>query len=150
MTPVLWNPFREMVSLRNAMDSMFEESFARPLGEWPESARTGLPISLDMYEKSNTLIIQANLPGLKAEDIDISVSGNALIIKGEFKSEEEERHDNVHIMERCFGKFQRTVALPESVDTDNVEAVFEDGVLKLSLPKSEEAKPKQISVKSKS
>lgn len=150
MTLVRWNPFNEMVSLRNAMDRMFDESFARSLGEWPGLSRAELPISLDMYEKNGSLVIQTDLPGLKAEDIEINISGNALTIKGEFKSEEEDERETVHIMERRYGKFQRTVPLPDNVDTDDVEAVFDDGVLKLSLPKSEEAKPKRISVNSRS
>ena len=150
MTLVRWNPLREMVSLRNAMDRLFDERLARSLGEWPESTNARLPISLDMFERDGNLVIKTNLPGLKAEDIDINVSGNTLTIKGEFKSEEEDERDNVHIMERRFGKFHRAVALPDSVDTDDVEAVFEGGVLELTLPKSEEAKPKRISSKSNS
>ena len=150
MTLMQWNPFREMVSLRNAMDRMFEESFARSIGEWPESTRSGQQISLDMYEKNGNLVIETDLPGINAEDIDINISGKTLAIKGEFKSIDEEERENVYFKERQFGKFHRAVTLPDNVETDNVEAVFEDGVLMLSLPKSEDAKPKQISVTGKS
>lgn len=145
MTLESWSPFREIDTLRNEMDRLISERFAR----WSKTMRPGMPISLDMYEKNGSLIIETDLPGLKAEDIQINVSGNSLTIRGEFKSEDEDERGNVYYLERQVGKFQRTVTLPENIDTDRVEAFFDDGVLKLSLPKSGMTHPKKISVKSK-
>jgi HSP20 family protein len=105
---------------------------------------------MDMYETDDDVVINADLPGLKPEDVDISVTGNTLNIKGEFRSEEEGERGNVHFQERRYGKFQRSVSLPSGIDTDAAEAEFEDGILKIALPKSEEAKPKQIPVKGRS
>lgn len=150
MALMRWDPFREALSLREAMDRLFEESFVRPFRGWPTRVTTGLAVPVDMYETDDNLVVSADLPGLKPEDVDISITENTLTIKGEFRSEEEGERGNVHFQERRYGKFQRSVALPSSVDTNAAEAEFEDGVLKVSLPKSEEAKPKQIEVKTKS
>ena len=144
-----WEPFREMVSLRDVMDRLFEESFIRPARGWLRS-ELGPTVQMDMYETDDDLVINADLPGLKPEDVDISITGNTLTIKGEFRSEEEGERGNVHFQERRYGKFQRTVSLPTGVDTDAAEAEFKDGILKIALPKSEEAKPKQIPIKAKS
>ena len=145
-----WNPYREMISLRNMMDQMLEDSFVRRLGETTEPTMASLTVPIDMYEKNGDFVIRTELPGLKAEDIDISIDDNALTIKGEFERENQEQSDNMLFQELRYGKFQRTVNLPSQVDSDQVDATFEEGVLRLTLPKTEEAKPKQISVKSRS
>lgn len=103
-----------------------------------------------MVEKDDQIIVTAPLPGLKPEDVDIRITGNMLTIKGEFREEKEEERENVHCRERRYGSFQRAIRLPVSVDTFKAEATFEDGMLTLSLPKTEDAKPKQIEVKAKS
>lgn len=145
MSLTRWDPFREMVSLRDAMDRLFEESFVRPLGS-RTFGNGGLTVPVDMYETDNDLVISAAVPGLKPEDVDISISGNTLTIKGEFKSEEEGERGNWHFQERRYGKFQRSMNLPANVNTDDVDATFENGVLNITLPKVEAAKPKQIPV----
>jgi HSP20 family protein len=145
-----WNPFREMISLRNTMDQMLEESFNRLLGETADTTTSSLSVPVDMYEKNGDFVIRTDLPGLKAEDIDISIKDDALMIKGEFEREKDEDRENAHFQEIRYGKFQRTVKLPGNVDPDQAEATFEDGVLRLTLPKTEESKPKQISVKARS
>jgi HSP20 family protein len=145
-----WNPFREMISLRNTMDQMLEESFNRLLGETTDPAAASLSVPVDMYEKNGDFVIRTDLPGLKAEDIDISIKDDALTIKGEFEREKDEERENVHFQEIRYGKFQRMVKLPGNVDPDRVEAIFEDGVLRLTMPKTEESKLKQISVKARS
>jgi HSP20 family protein len=150
MALVRWDPFREMMSLRNAMDRLLEESFVRPLRGWPERVGSGLGVSVDMYETDDDLVINAELPGLKAEDVDISITGNTLTLKGEFQTEEEGERGDVHFQERRYGKFQRSIPLPMGIDTEATEAEFEDGVLKVRLPKPEETKPKQITVRAKS
>ncbi len=149
MSLTRWDPFREVLSLRDAMDRLFEESFVRPFRAWPWGTDGGLMVPLDMYETDENVIVTAVVPGLKPEDVDITISGNTLNIKGEFQAEEEGRRGSVHFQERRYGKFQRSVTLPSTVDTDRVEATFENGILKLTLPKVEEARPKHIPVKVK-
>lgn len=149
MSLTRWDPFREVLSLRDAMDRLFEESFVRPFRDWSWGTDSGLTVALDMYETDENVIVTAAVPGLKPEDVDITISGNTLNITGEFKAEEESRRGNVHFQERRYGKFQRSVTLPSTVDTNHVEATFENGILKLALPKVEEARPKRIPVKAK-
>ena len=145
-----WNPYREMLSLRNMMDQVWEDSLVRRLDETTDPTMTSLTVPIDMYEKNGDFVIRTELPGLKAEDIDISIDDSSLTIKGEFEREKEEQDDNMLFQELRYGKFQRTVNLPSQVDSDHIDAAFEEGVLKVTLPKTEESKPKQISVKSRS
>ena len=145
---IRWDPFREMVSLRDAMDRLFEESFVRPSGE--RSMGEARTLALDMYETDDDLVVEASLPNIGPDDVDISIVGNSLTIKGEMEREEEkEEKGKDYFRERRYGAFQRTVSLPVEVNADEAEATFENGVLKLSLPKVEEAKPKRITVKAK-
>jgi HSP20 family protein len=147
MALIRWDPLREMWSLRETMNRLFDESFIRSNApRWQAEGRL-LPVSADLVETDDSLIFKADLPGLKPEDVDISVSDSVLTVKGEYKTEKEEEEGDVHFKERRYGRFQRAIRLPDNVDTDAAEAKFEDGVLKISLPKTEEAKPKQIKVK---
>ena len=148
MSLIRWQPLREMMSLRDTMDRLFEESFVRPTRGWLTS-EIGLRVPVDMYDSNGELVIQADLPGLKAEDVDVSISNDTLTIKGEYEAEEERDEENVHIQERRYGKFQRAIRLPSNVNREAAEANFEDGVLKLTLPKTAEEQPKQIPVKTK-
>lgn len=149
MSLTRWDPFREIVSLREAMDRLFEESFVRPFRIWPTLTDSELTLPIDMYETDEALVIKASLPGVDPKDVDITVTGNTLTIKGEFREEEEGKRGSVHFQERRYGKFQRSVTLPSTVDPDKAEAEFKNGVLTLTLPKIEEAKPKHIPVKAK-
>jgi HSP20 family protein len=148
MTLTRWDPFREMVSLREVMNRLFDESFVHPLGRWSERAEGEFAVSMDMYETDDNLNLDIDLPGLSPEDVDVTIHENRLTVKGEYKADEEGKRGDVRFRERRYGKFQRSVTLPSSVNTDATEAEFQDGVLKLTLPKAEEAKPKQISIKS--
>jgi HSP20 family protein len=146
MDLVRWDPFREMVSLRDAMDRLVEGSFVgMPMRrrEGPEA------LALDVYETDSDLKVEASLPGFKPGDVDISVVGNTLNIKAETEREEEKKEGRYHYRERYYGSFQRSIPLSVDVDGNKAEATFEDGVLKLTMPKVEEAKPKRIEVKSK-
>ncbi|HEV3168370.1 MAG TPA: Hsp20/alpha crystallin family protein [Isosphaeraceae bacterium] len=140
----LREPVREMVSLRDAMNSLFQESFVRPLGMLAESGPAILP--LDISENENEFIVKASLPGMRPEDVQITVHGDTVTIRGEMKDEEEKKDDHYHLRERRYGQFQRTVSLSTPVSADKAKAHFENGVLTLTLPKSEEAKPKQIKI----
>ena len=144
-----WEPFKEMMSLREAMNRLVEDSFIRP-GSWavPFDA-DALGVALDVIETKDSVIVKASVPGIKPEDIDVSVTGDVLTIKGETASEEKIEQGSYLRQERRFGKFERSLTLPTLVTADKADAKFEHGVLMLTLPKAEQAKPKSIKVKTK-
>jgi len=145
---VRWEPFNEMVSLRDAMNRLFEDSFIRP-GAWPLPFDDGFSVPADVIETKDNVIVKMSAPGVKPEDIDIAVVGDTLTVKGEMKSEEQFEEGSYIRKERRFGSFQRTFSLPASVASDKAKAEFEHGVLTLTLPKAEEAKPRSIKVTTK-
>lgn len=142
-----WEPFSELTTVRDAMDALFDQALVRR----PRSLLTamGESLAVDMYETENEVVVKATVPGVKPEDIDVSVVGDTLTIKGETKEEENVERQNYIRRERRYGRFSRTLSLPSHVNTSKAEAEFEDGVLTLTLPKAEEAKAKTITVKSK-
>jgi HSP20 family protein len=147
MDLIRWDPFREALTLREAVNRLFDESIVRSPRSWPSA--TGLAVAVDLEETDDDVIVTADLPGLQPDDVDISVTDSTLTMKGEFKSEEEGERGNVHYRERRYGSFQRVISLPAAVNANKTEAEFEDGVLTVTLPKTEETKPKQIMVKAK-
>jgi HSP20 family protein len=141
---VAWPGFGRLSSLRDELDRLFESP-------WAELARTSQLLSgwtpaLDIHEDKDNFIVRAELPGMKREEIDVSLHDGALSISGERKLEQKFEEAEVYRTERFFGKFQRTVSLPAAVAADKVKAQYKDGVLTITLPKTEEAKPKQIDV----
>jgi HSP20 family protein len=138
-------PFRELSTLRDEMDRLWEHFF----GELPtlEPVRREWAPSLDVSETKNNIVVKAEVPGLEPKDIDISLTGGVLTIKGEKKQEKEEKDENYHRIERSYGTFTRSVRVPQEVQSDKIEATYKDGVLKITLPKSEEAKKKEIKIK---
>jgi len=143
---VRWEPFREMTSLRDAMDRMFEEGFWRPpvpFAGWAEGS-----LALDMYETEDSVVVKTAIPGMKPEDLDISVTGNTLTIRAETTEEEEIKREHYLRRERRHGSCARSVTLPSGLQTDMAEADYTDGVLTLTFPKAEEVKAKTIKVKS--
>ena len=147
MNIVRWEPFRDMVTLRQAMDRLMEDSFVRPhraLGVDGD----GMP-PVDMYQTEKELVVKASLPGVKPDEVDITITGDTLTVKGETKASEEVKRDDYIYREHRYGAFSRTVALPEDLHTDKAEATFEDGILTLTIPRAEEARPKTIKVKTK-
>jgi HSP20 family protein len=145
---VRWEPFRDLISLREAMDRLFEESVVRPQGGLLAPIGEGT-LAVDVYETEDAVVVKSAIPGVKAGDIDISITGDTLTIKGETKSEEEVKEENYVRREMRYGSFLRTVAVPTSVVADKTEAEFENGVLTLTMPKAEEVKPKAIKIKAK-
>lgn len=145
---IRWDPFGELMSLRQAMDRLFEESFVRPTSILA-SLREGPVPALDIYETDDAMVVKASVPGIKPGDIDITITGDILTIKGEAKTEEEIKEENYYRQERRYGAFTRTVELPPQLQTDRAEATFEQGVLTLTIPKAEEIKPKAIKIKTK-
>lgn len=137
-----WDPFREMAAWRSAMDRMFEESLTWPVGFGPQ----GYSLALDVIERADDFVIETAIPGIDPNDLDISLSDNVLTIKGETQAEKDMEDAQYHLRERRFGSFSRSVSLPTQVNADAVEATYEHGVLKLTIPKAEEAKPHKITV----
>ncbi|MBI2845686.1 MAG: Hsp20/alpha crystallin family protein [Chloroflexi bacterium] len=137
-----WDPFRDLPSMREAMNRLFDEGLFRPWG-WAYDFGS---LAVDVYDNKDSIVIRASVPGMKSEDIDISITGDTITISGEVKQEEKVEKENYYRRERRYGSFSRAVALPVAVQSDKAEAVFEDGVLTLTLPKAEEAKPKSIKV----
>jgi len=149
---VRWEPFRDMMTLRDAMSQLFEESMVRksPFGGWPfgRSEHASTP-AVDMYETEGEVMVKASLPGLKPEEVEITITGNALEIRGETKEETEEKRGDYYYKERSFGTFQRSLTLPVEIKADEAEATFQNGVLTLKMPKAEQAKAKQIKIQAK-
>jgi HSP20 family protein len=146
---VRWEPFRDLVSLREAMDRLFEESFVQSRVGWPASVGMEA-LAVDMYETDDAIIVKTAVPGIKPEDLDVSIVGDTLTIRGETKAEGEVKKENYIRRERRCGSFCRSLTVPLSVMADEAEAEFENGILTLTLPKAEEVKPKVIKVKAKS
>lgn len=146
MSIVRWEPFRDFMTLREAMDRLFQESFVGPgPREWLAPAEGTLP--LDMYQTEDSVVVKSAVPGVKPDDIDITISGNTLSISGETNEEEEVTEENYIRRERRHASFSRSVVLPEGVDPDKAEATFDDGILTLTIPKVPEAKPEVIKIK---
>jgi HSP20 family protein len=134
-----------MALMRRSMDRMMENFFGE--GEdWPETVTWG--VALDVKENENEFVVEASLPGVKPEDVDVTFSNNTLTIKGEVRSEEEKEEARYHLRERRYGMFSRSISLPRGIDGENIEASYNAGVLTLHLPKREEVKPKRIEIHS--
>ena len=146
MAIVKWDPFRDIITLRERMDRMFEDSLSR--FRMPENATmpTFWSPAVDIYETDENIVLKAGLPGVDKKDVSVEVKDSTLILKGERKREKEVKEENYHRVERSFGTFMRSFTLPVSVKQDQVKAKFKDGVLEVTLPKAEEAKPKQVKV----
>lgn len=143
-----WDPVGEMMSLRSAMDRLFEDSFVNPT-TWRSitgSETGGVMPAMDVHENADELVVTASLPGVKADDVDITITGQTLTIKGEMKADETVNRDQYLYRERRYGTFNRTIQLPVRVEGDKADATFEDGVLTLRIPKAEEVKPRQIKI----
>ena len=144
MTLTRWSPAAEMVSLRDAMNSLFQESFVQPNGARSEGAAATSTLPLDITEGENDFVVTASLPGIKPEDVQTTVLGDTVTIKAESKANGEQKGQNWLVRERRTGSFQRSVTLGTPINADKASAHFEHGVLTLTLPKSEQARPKQI------
>jgi HSP20 family protein len=138
-----WDPFQDMLTLREAMNQLLEESFVRPANG--RGGQSYVP-ALDLSETEDAYLVEAAVPGLKPEDLDITFENNVLTIKGETRQESEDKQRSFHRIERRYGSFQRTIALPTTVKTDAIQASLENGILRLEIPKAEEVKPRKISV----
>jgi HSP20 family protein len=139
-----WRPFREL----EEWERRFDDLFGRSLWRLPVEERGWMP-AVDVFEKEDRFVVKAELPGMKEDDIDVSVVGDTLSIKGEKKTETEIQEEGYYRCERSYGSFYRSIPLPSNVDANKIEASFEDGVLEVALPKSAKIKPKKIAVSAK-
>jgi len=137
-----WDPFREVVALQNRVNSLFRDFNET---ENPLTTASFVP-AVDVYEDGEKVVLKLEVPGIEEKDIDVRVENHTLTVKGERKFEKEEKEENFHRIERSYGSFYRAFTLPSTVDTENVQANYHAGVLKLEMKKKAEAQPKQIKV----
>lgn len=141
-----FDPFSDLLTLRDSMDRMFDERFLRPL-TWRAADGESISPAIDVHQDADWIVVEAALPGVKPEDVDISITGQTLTIRGEAKADERIERDQYLYRERRYGAFHRQLQLPVRVEGERAEADFEDGVLNLRIPKADEVKPRRIEVK---
>lgn len=146
MSIVKYDPFRELRSLNDEMNRLFSISIPRSF-EDEGFARGAWNPSVDIYENKDQLILEAELPGMKREDFELTIENNVITLRGERKFEKKEETDNYHRVERAYGSFSRSFTLPQTVQTDNATADFKNGVLRVTLHKREEVKARRIEIK---
>jgi HSP20 family protein len=143
LTP--WRPFTELSTFRREMDRLWDSFFGeRPLARIWEREWTP---SLDVSETKDNFVVKAEVPGIDAKDINISLTGDVLTVKGEKKQEREEKEEDYHLVERSYGAFSRSVRLLAEVESGKIEASYKNGILKITLPKSEKVKAKEVKIK---
>jgi HSP20 family protein len=141
-----WDPVRDLSSIQDKMNQLFEDTFTRTKGR-EEGLGTGMwTPAVDIYETNDAVTVKAELPGLAREQVGIEIKDGLLTLRGERKVEKEVKEENYHRIERAYGTFQRSFSLPSTIDQEKISAALKDGVLELTLPKREQAKPKQITV----
>ncbi len=145
MAVVKWDPFRDLLSIQDRMNRLFEHTLSRSRADEGIAASTWTP-AVDIYETPETIVMKAELPGLSRDDIEIQIRDTTLTLKGERRFAKDVQEENYQRIERAYGAFQRSFTLPATIQQEKIRAVFRDGVLELTLPKAEEAKPKKISI----
>jgi HSP20 family protein len=138
------DPFKELFDLQRNLNTLFEGNFPKAAGE--ETALNAWTPAVDIYEDNDAFLVKLELPEIKKEDIKVNLNDNVLSISGERRFENEDKKDGYHRVERSYGQFYRSFTLPPNVNAETINAEYKDGILRLSLPKKEEAKPKEISV----
>jgi len=145
---VRWAPFHNVVSIQDRMNRIFDEAFHGQRGanedDWSLGGSWAPPV--DIFEQGDNIVLKAELPGIEAKDVDIRVENNVLSLRGERKFDSEVKREDCHRVERAYGTFNRSFTLPNVVDTEKIKADYKDGVLQVTLPQKEEAKPKQIQI----
>ena len=140
-----WDPYREVLTLQNRLNSLFQD-YGRGHGENDSVSTAAFVPPVDVYEDDHKIVLKLEVPGLRQEDLDIQIENNALTVKGERKFEKEEKEENFHRIERRYGSFFRSFTVPNTVNSEAVKASYDAGVLRIELEKRAEAKPKQIKV----
>lgn len=145
MAIIRWDPFRDMVTLREKMNRLFEDMFTGRADD-KEVAATAWAPSVDIYETENELVMTAEVPGINDKDVEIKIEDNTLTLKGERKFEKQTKEENYHRIERSYGSFYRSFTLPSSIDPDKIHAEHENGILKITMPKRPELKPRTVKI----
>jgi HSP20 family protein len=145
MAVVRWDPFREVVSLQSRLNSLFQD-YGRGATDGEALSAASFAPPVDIYEDDQKLALKLEVPGVKQDDLDIQVEGRSLTVRGERKFDSEEKQENFHRVEHRYGTFARSFTLPNSVDSENVKAIYDAGVLQLEFAKKAEAKPRQIKI----
>ncbi len=145
MAIIRWDPFRDMITLREKMNRLFEDMFTTRTDDKEASASAWAP-SVDIYETENELVMTAEVPGLSEKDVEIKIEDNTLTLKGERKFEKQTKEENYHRIERSYGSFYRAFTLPSSIDADKIHAEHENGILKIMMPKRPELKPRTVKI----
>ena len=148
MTLVRWRPVRDIFRFRDEMDRLFDDFMDRFPARREAEEQTWSP-DVDVQETDNEVIVEAEIPGMEQKDINVTIKDNVLTLKGEKKQEKEEKEANYHRVERTYGSFARSFTLPTMVVVDKVSAKYTNGILRITLPKSEQVKPKEIAVEVK-
>ena len=145
MAVIRWDPFRDLNTLQDRMNRMFEDANRGGRPDDPVSTTSWSP-SVDIFETENSITVKAEVPGVKQDDIELSLENNVLTLKGERRFEKDTNDENYHRIERAYGTFSRSFSIPAVVDEDNIAADYKEGVLTITLPKTEKARPKQIAI----
>ena len=148
MAIIRWEPFRDLVGLQERMNRLFDESFRgiNRTGSEEDWVGGSWAPAVDIYEQNGNIVLKAELPGVDPKDVDVRVENNILTLRGERKLENEVKRESYHRVERAYGSFTRSFTLPNVVDTEKIKAEYKDGLLRMTLPKKDEARPKQISI----
>ena len=147
MAVIRWDPFRELSTLQDRMNRLFEEGNGDSRGGEPPATRAWSP-AVDIHETENQIVVKAEVPGMEREDIELGLENNVLTLKGDRRFEKDTTEENYHRIERAYGTFSRSFSIPSVVDEDKISADYKEGVLTITLPKTEKAKAKQIAIKS--
>jgi HSP20 family protein len=147
MAIIRWDPFRDVMTLQERMNHLFDHALSRTRVDDKEGLTASMwSPSVDIFETPDSIVMKAELPGVSRDNIDIQVQDNTLTLKGERKFEHEVKEENYLRVERSYGAFQRTFNLPTGVQQGKIRAVFKDGVLEVTMPKAEEPKPTQVKI----
>jgi HSP20 family protein len=145
MAIIRWDPFRDLITIREKMNRLFEEAVTSR-GEDKDMMSSSWTPSVDIFETENELVLSAEVPGIDEKDIEIKLEDNTLILKGERKFEKETKEENYHRIERAYGSFHRSFTLPPYIDQDKINAEHQDGILKIVMPKMPELKPRKVKI----
>ncbi len=146
MAIIRWDPFRDLMTLRDRMNRLFEDVFTSARGEEKDLISGSWTPAVDIYEDENQLVLTAEVPGIDEKDIEIKLEDNTLSIQGERKMEKETKEENYHRIERAYGSFYRSFTLPNYIDQDKIQAEHENGILKITMPKKPELKPRKVKI----
>jgi HSP20 family protein len=145
MAVMRWDPFRDLGTLQDRMNRLFEDASRGTRGGEPTITAAWSP-AVDIYETENEIVVRAEVPGVERNDIQLNLENNVLTLKGERRFEKDTKEENYHRIERSYGSFSRSFSIPATVDESQIGADYKEGILTITLPKTQKAKPKQITI----